>query len=388
MYFFKLKSIHFLTFSSKIILFYSHLEQANNNILNVGGKMSTIRNETKTMNHDNVLLLTDLKNQIDTRLDRQHQTNSKLSKSIRALNQTVTNPALKTAPILQQHHHPSHQQLRSQPLHHTHPPPPVVESTQLFLDRIRREANDRVNEVLRRTEKKQERDETIDRLRNFLDQQNKDKTIEDQRVLQTDLSAANNEIHALKVQLQQIKSKIQQAPSNEANILRSTLEGLTSERAEMENKIINLSSELAQLKANHSKEIESLQNRYMGEIDSYQQQYDKQLRNLQRKSEKSPSKGDLKFLQEENTRMGQQLGILGHELDKRDLDIADLRSQLALTRPDDVEGRLFDKQLLASIGSILQDLGAPALLKNFRGFEFFLVSYFGSIFWKILVKFG
>ena len=40
---------------------------------------------------------------------------------------------------------------------------------------------------------------------------------------------------------------------------------------------------------------------------------------------------ELKQLQRENEKMASQLGILGHELDKRDMEIADLRSSLTET---------------------------------------------------------
>ena len=129
------------------------------------------------------------------------------------------------------------------------------------------------------------------------------------------------------------------------------------------------------MKAEHAYEIRKLSDRYEHEISDYRDAYDHKFKELNHQTDKiektqmNKYKTEIKQLQRENEKMGGQLGILGHELDKRDMELADLRSSFMLKNAQgDSENntdRLFDKTLLGSISSILVDLGASStILKN------------------------
>jgi len=376
-----------------------HLELANTNILDVGGKINHYRDESKQNTHDNLHILTDLRNQIDSRLAQQNAVNSKLSRHLKGLArhskkpdplQNITTGSVNGA----------------QPVfvpHYTYPPAASrhtnvggPESTDAFLERIRRDANERVNEAIRRTTEQKDKDDTIDKLRTFLEQQNQERErAERQQVAEraqqvaeraqhvsSELDQANAEIRALHAQLSSLRTGInstqklkKQNQKTEIEILRSTLEQLTGERAEMDNKILQLTGEMNDLRVCHERDTQKLKDEYTDEIEGYRRRYDQKLDELQAKSNSAEHRNEHQFKQEikamrvENERMGGQLGMLGHELETRDREIVELRSQLMILRNEKLgetdESRLFDKTLLASVSSILQDLGAPpSIMKN------------------------
>lgn len=398
----------------------NHLEMANTNILSVGGKLNGIRDDTHHKGSENIEVLTQLRNQIDGRLQQQNTVNSKLSRHIKDLSKTVN----------QRNHIKLRENMTSQPvlipphsMAHTFPPPGVIvanETTDAFLDRIRREANDRVDEAIRVTEHRKEKEETIDKLRQFLEDQAREKDeitkLTEKSDSANNLQSAKAEVRALKAQLknaqklqnaqntqtlldhqnaenakiaaetaayqaaqQQQQKAVKDAEAREAvnNSLaqKSALEMLTNERAELENKVFSLSRELHDMKAEHAYEIRKLSDRYEHEISDYRDAYDHKFKELNHQTDKiektqmNKYKTEIKQLQRENEKMGGQLGILGHELDKRDMELADLSSSLMLHNAqgdsENNTGRLFDKTLLGSISSILVDLGASStILKN------------------------
>merc|ERR1712071_126321 len=110
----------------------------------------------------------------------------------------------------------------------------------------------------------------------------------------------------------------------------------TNERAELENKVFDLSRKLHDMEAEHAYEIQKLSDRYEHEIGDYRDAYDQKFKELNHQTNKTEKnqmnkyKTEIKQLQRENEKMGGQLGILGHELDKRDMELNDLRSSLML----------------------------------------------------------
>jgi len=236
----------------------SHLEAANNNILNVDGKIKHFRNENITKNQDNYDVLNNLKSQIDQSLQQQNQVHNRLSKSIKRLDKTMlTGP--KSGPVIlpQSNYHA----VDAQGFHQTYPLPSsghglgaehqtaaaVMEDTKSFLTRIRREADQRVSEAIKSAEKEQEHDSTIDRLKNFLDQQNKESNIKAQQ--QAAEIAAEQEkrkylAHSQKKELESVKNNFQ----TEINFYKKERENLNSNLNDSKKEISSLKFELDSLR--------------------------------------------------------------------------------------------------------------------------------------------
>merc|ERR1712032_672529 len=150
-------------------------------------------------------------------MGQQNTVNSKLSRHIKDLSKTVNQL--------------NHIKMReSQPVlippHSILPPPGVIvanETTEAFLERIRREANDRVDEAIRVTEHRKEKEETIDKLRKFLEDHVREKdeitklSEKSQSESNINLQSAKAEIRALKAQLKNAQ-KLQNA-QNTQNLL-------------------------------------------------------------------------------------------------------------------------------------------------------------------------
>ena len=129
----------------------AHLEKANSNILHVDNRIRSFRTEhsknLETANQqESIQTLTELRDQIDARLKEQAQVNQNLNKSIKSL-KNVSEKA-STLPATKNNVNPLFNG------HHTYPSKSIqfTEDTQTFLDRIRRDADQRVNDALRTVE--------------------------------------------------------------------------------------------------------------------------------------------------------------------------------------------------------------------------------------------
>lgn len=435
----------------------SHLEAANNNILNVDGKIKHFRNENFSKNEENYSVLNNLKSQIDHSLHQQSQVHDKLSKSIKRLDRSVAskpNQFLSSAPvILPQSNFAVTGETQSQPqpqLNRTLPgaaprsathgmsnlqAAAVMEDTKSFLNRIRREADERVSAAIQTAEKEQaekdlqaESESTLARLKNFLDQQNQESNLKAQQQameiaaeqekqkffaktqkkeldavkkglqneiklyknekdhLTGSLAEAKGEVKSLKFELESLKKSFDDISVserrkfeeqsfasqsynyknlNEINVLKKTLERLTSERAEQENVLFNKREEHERLVSDHRDEIKRLSDNYEREIADYKNEYSSQLDQLEIRGDKSnrERESEVERYRQENSHLKRQLGLLGHELSERDLAMDQLKLVLSQAKEDLRKAAfpnekliLSNRKFLVSISTILKDL--------------------------------
>jgi len=385
----------------------AHLEKANSNILHVDNRIRSFRTEhTKNFQtanqQESIQTLTELRDQIDARLKEQAQVNQNLNKSIKSL-KNVSEKA-STFPANKNNVNPLYNS------NHTYPSKSIQfsEDTQTFLDRIRRDADQRVNDALRTVENSEptssnsNNEKILQKLESILQQQeiernqknldsrlaeNKQyfesesqklkrtaKMFEDEKKkLQVELKSAHLEITGLKQELGQLKHEVslnnlhkmkksdQDQRDNDSQIhaLKATLQSLISGRAELENELENYKTKIEQSKAESENKLAQVRIKYENEISEYQREYDRQLRNLQNEqhTKSHTINKESHSLRKENDQLRKKVSFLSHEIEQRDIQIADVRSSFNLFQNrTQLSGSQEDRGFLVSVASILNDL--------------------------------
>merc|ERR1712048_471965 len=133
---------------------------------------------------------------------------------------------------------------------------------------------------------------------------------------------------------------------NEISVLKQTLERMSSERADLDNEVTKLKSEVGK----------------MSDLNRVRLEHEKRLKELQNANNMQFGER-LQVYQNENHHLKSQLGLLGHELNDRDMSIDQMRAALIRSRDDVLKNSLPDEKLflsnrkfLVSISTILQDL--------------------------------
>jgi len=385
----------------------AHLEKANSNILHVDNRIRSFRTEhsknLETANQqESIQTLTELRDQIDARLKEQAQVNQNLNKSIKSL-KNVSEKA-STFPANKNNVNPLFNS------NHTYPGKSIQfsEDTQTFLERIRREADQRVNDALRTVENSENMNSNnemiLQKLESILHQQEMEKDQknlnsrlaenkilfesesqkfkrtakifeEEKKKLQMELKTARSEITGLKIELDQLKhevhlnnmhkmKKLDQDQSNQRDnesqihALKATLQSLISSRAELENELESYKKKVEQKKIESENTLAQLRIKYENEISEYQREYDRQLRNLQNDqyNKSHTTNKENHTLRKENDQLRKKVSYLSHEIEQRDIQIADVRSSFNLLQNRNQSVSQEDRGFLVSVASILNDL--------------------------------
>jgi hypothetical protein len=318
----------------------SHLETANNNILNVDGKIKNYRSEnlglknsienmnqnTNKSNDQSFNILNSLKDQIDHSLMRQEQVHKKLNRSLKEAHQRqVTQNGFYdgnlSAPVIL----PSSNYYSSENLNKS-APNLIGEDTKQFLNRIRLEANQKVAAAIEEETTKQQNNQTLDEIKKYLHQQNtnaqkqaaeiaeialqqsRDEIAGNQREFESyrhklendmkyhkrerknlndDLVMAQAEIKSLKLELESVKKSFSNLAENERKNFENKLNDSNSLNYQNLNEISILKTTLEKLTSERADlenklkisndENYNLENRYKNEIKLISEKYENEI---------------------------------------------------------------------------------------------------------------